>query len=400
MTRTYFHVDMDAFYASVEQRDNPALRGKPVIVGALPGHRGVVSACSYEARKYGVHSAMPISEAYRRCPHAEFVPVRMRRYQEVSRAIMAVFSDFTPEIQQLSVDEAFLDMTGTERLFGPPEVAARKLKDEVRATTELTISVGIACSKYIAKLASDYDKPDGLFRVEPGSEEEFVSRLSLRELWGVGSKMRSKLATLGISTVGDLKSYNERELASFLGQGAARYMYRAARGVDPGVYSPTRKSHSISSETTFERDVADQEILDRTLLQLCHTVTFRLLDEGKRSKTVSVKLRFTDFKTVSAQTTMPHWVSSADELYQVSRKLLGSRRPPGDALRLLGVGYSNVESDSGSEQQELFELPDARRRKVEEAVLQLRRKNARIQKASLLNHENRRGPSPDRDPLD
>ena len=390
MTKTYFHVDMDAFYASVEQRDNPELRGKPVVVGALPGHRGVVSACSYEARTYGIHSAMPISEAYRRCPDAAFVPVRMGRYQEVSRTIMEMFSSYTPDVQQLSVDEAFLDMTGTERLFGKPEDAGRRLKEEVRGATGLTISVGIATSKYIAKLASDFDKPDGLFRVPADGEESFVAGLSLRDLWGVGTKMRAKLAGLGISTIGDIKSYSERELESLLGTGAARYIYRAARGVDPGVYGPTRKSHSISSETTFEKDVADDEIIERTLLELCHTVTFRLMDEGKRSKTVAIKVRFADFRTVSAQVTLPHWVSSAEELYDASLSLLRSRRQAGQELRLVGVGFSNVERDTGGDQQELFELPNDRRRKVAEAVLQLRKKNARIEKASLMRRDSKR----------
>lgn len=387
--KTYFHVDMDAFYASVEQRDDPNIRGKPVIVGASPGHRGVVSACSYEARKFGVHSAMPISEAYRRCPHAVFLPVRMRRYQEVSRTVMAIFADYTPVIQQLSVDEAFLDMTGTERLFGPPEEAAARLKEDVREKTGLTISVGIASSKYIAKLASDYGKPDGLCRVEPGREEEFVGKLSLRELWGVGSKMRSRLATLGITTISDLKSYTERELATLLGQGAARYIYRAARGTDPGVYGESRKSHSISSETTFEHDVTDRQVLDRTLLHLCHTVMFRLLDEQKRSKTVSVKVRFSDFRTVSAQSTLSHWVTSAEELYHEALELVASRKPPNEPVRLIGVGLSNVERESGRDQQELFELPDDKKRRVEEAVLRLKKRHAQIQKASLLERGER-----------
>jgi DNA polymerase-4 len=376
---------MDAFYASVEQCDNPDIRGKPVVVGARPGHRGVVSACSYEARRFGIHSAMPISEAFRRCPDAVFLPVRMARYQEISRRIMSIFADYTPSVQQLSVDEAFLDMTGTERLFGPPTAAAAALKRAVRDATGLTISVGIASSKYIAKLASDYDKPDGLYQVEPGGEEEFVGNLTLRDLWGVGSKMRSRLATLGISTISDLRSFTERELTSMLGAGAARYIYRVARGIDPGIYTEARKSHSVSSETTFEHDVADREIIEKTLLHLCHTVTFRLLEEGKRSKTLAVKLRFSDFRTITAQTTLSHFISSAEELYHEAGKLLQDRRAPDQPLRLLGVGFQNVQSGRGADQEELFELPDDRKRKVEEAVLRLRNKNAPIQKASLLN---------------
>ena len=236
MTPVHFHVDMDAFYASVEQQDNPQYRGKPVIIGASPRQRGVVSACSYEARKYGVHSAMPISQAYRRCPAGVYLPVRMKRYQEVSKQIMALFDRFTPRVQQISVDEAFLNMTGTERLFGPPRKTAEELKEEVRGKTGLTISVGVATNKFLAKIASDLEKPDGLCIVAPGKEEQFIMDLPLKNIWGIGKKTLERLEELNITTTATLKSFSKALLVSMLGKGAGEYLFQAARGKDPGIF--------------------------------------------------------------------------------------------------------------------------------------------------------------------
>ncbi|MCI0479004.1 DNA polymerase IV, partial [Candidatus Uhrbacteria bacterium] len=213
----FMHVDMDAFYASVEQHDNPAYQGKPVVVGALPGHRGVVSACSYEARTYGIHSAMPISEAYKLCPRAIYLPVRMERYQELSSRIMQILSRFTPDLQQMSVDEAFLDLSGTERLLGPPAQIARRIKEMVCEQTGLTISIGVAPSRYLAKLASERNKPDGLYIVEPGQEAEFVAALPLRKLWGIGKKTLGRLNSAGIHTVSGLRNHSRAELTELLG---------------------------------------------------------------------------------------------------------------------------------------------------------------------------------------
>ena len=252
-----FHVDMDAFYASVEQNDHPEYRGKPVIIGARPGTRGVVSACSYEARKFGVHSAMPISRAYRLCPKGIYLPVRMKRYQEVSARIMELFGDFTPVVRQISVDEAFLDMTGTRRLFGDPEEAARAIKERVRTETGCTISIGIASNHYVAKMASEYGKPDGLYRVEEGREEEFLDKLRLGDLWGVGGKTLERLEELNITTVSRLREFSEGILSSMLGKAAGAYLYSAARGRNPGVFSEEPKSRSISNEITFPEDTRD-----------------------------------------------------------------------------------------------------------------------------------------------
>lgn len=381
------HVDMDAFYASIEQHDNPEYREKPVIVGAAPGHRGVVSACSYEARPFGIHSAMPINQAYRLCPHGVYLPVRMYRYQEVSRRIMAILAEYTPTLQQMSVDEAFLDLTGTRRLLGDPEDVGRTIKARVREETGLAISVGIAPSHYLAKLASEVDKPDGFYVVRPGQEADFVARLPLKAMWGVGKKMLARLHALGIETVAQLREYTREELAVELGAGAAHYLYAISRGVDPGLYSEARSSHSISGERTFEHDVTSPDALDRALLEIAHTCTFRLMDEGGHSRTVTLKLRLTDFTTFTLRRTLAHEVTSADELYRSARELLRSKWDRVTPVRLVGCGLGNVESGPPDGQQDLFDQSSEKRMKLEQAVYRLRRQGLRVKKARLLDED-------------
>ncbi len=377
---------MDAFFASVEQLDNPDCRGKPVIVGAAPGRRGVVSACSYEARAFGIHSAMPISEAVRRCPNGIYLPVRMERYHEVSERVMAVFAGFTPVVQQMSVDEAFLDMTGTERLFGPPLSSGRLLKTTVRDSEGLAISVGIAPSRYIAKLASARSKPDGLIEVIPGEEARFVSTLRLRDLWGVGKKTLERLAAEGIQSIAELFEYDIEQLGSLFGEAAGSYLFHVCRGIDPGIFVGEPKSRSISAETTFERDVNDAQTISRTLLELCQTVTFRALSEGVRSRTVAIKVRYWDFTTTSAQKTLTHRLASARETHRVAMELLRSRWDGRTTLRLLGVGFANLEIEGREAQPELFPEDDEKDRRVEKAVLGLKERfgHLPVQKASLI----------------
>lgn len=387
MTPVFLHVDMDAFYASVEQNDDPSLRGRPVIVGARPGHRGVVSACSYEARVFGVHSAMPINQAYRLCPDGVFLPVRMARYQEVSHQIMAILREFTPTLQQMSVDEAFLDLTGTRRLLGEPLDVARRIKQTVRDQTGLTISVGIATSRYLAKLASEVDKPDGLHQVEAGREEEFVARLPLSALWGVGKKMLARLNALGIRSVMQLREYGRTELAALLGDGAAHYLYSVCRGVDPGLYGENRGSHSISGERTFEHDVTSADALDRALLETAHTCMFRLMDEGGHSRTATLKLRLGDFTTTTQRRTLDHEIGSADELYRVARSLLYGKWDRITPVRLIGCGLGNVESGTADAQRDLFDSTDEKRMRVERAIHRLRKQGLSVKKARLLDNE-------------
>ncbi|NBC30163.1 MAG: DNA polymerase IV [Spirochaetes bacterium] len=383
----YFHVDLDAFYASVEQLDTPAYRGKPVVVGAKPGSRGVVSACSYEARRFGIHSAMPISEAYRRCAHAVFLPVRMDRYHEMSRIVMTILANFTPHIQQISVDEAFLDMTGTERIFGPPEQAAMEIKRRIREETGLAITVGGGSSRYIAKLASAYDKPDGRHIVPPGEEESFVGDLDLDNLWGLGRKTLGRLKAFNITTVAELKALSKPELRGYFGEASGEYLYRAARGVDPGTFAGRTKSHSLSSERTFQDDVANPEAISGVLLSLAHEVMFRVMADNAEGRTVQVKYRSSNFDTKTARRTLAHPVSSGEELYEVARELLFARWDGRTKLRLLGVGVSGVEPEGSENQGELFVADQERRREVEKAVLALKQKfkGTRIEKARFIN---------------
>ena len=391
--KVYFHVDLDAFYASAEQLDQPEYRGKPVIIGALPGTRGVVSACSYEARKFGVHSAMPISQAYKRCPDGIYLKPRMHRYSELSKEVMALFEQFSPEIRQISIDEATLDMTGTGRLFGPPESAAKLLKERVKVKTGLIISVGIAPNRYLAKLASEFDKPDGLYRVESGSEEKFLDKLSLKELWGIGEKTLSKLKDVGITRVPDLRGYTEPLLQSMLGKAAGSYLYRVVRGINPGIYNIAPKSRSISSELTFGADTKNRDAVKRALLDLSHQVMFRSIDENFKSKTIHLKLRLSDFSTTTSQTTLGHAVSSAEEVYDTVLALLKKRWNGTDAVRLVGVGLTSSETAEEPEQAELFGDSYGKKNKVESAVLSYHKskKGGRIVKASLLKGNSRSG---------
>jgi DNA polymerase-4 len=387
--KVFFHVDLDAFFASVEVHDRPELKGKPVIVGALPGHRGVVSSCSYEARKLGVRSAMPISQAYRRCPHGIYIPVRMERYLECSQAVMNVLASYTPEFQQISVDEAFLDMSGTERLLGDPSQVGRQIKDRVLSETGLTLSIGIAPNKYLAKLASESCKPDGLARVAPGQELEFLDGLPLSKLWGVGEKTRQRLAELNITTVPALRQVPEDILCSMMGEASGRYLHRAVRGVDPGIYSLQPKSHSVSSETTFETDLKNPEAIKRALLELAEQVMYRLMREGQKSNTVVLKLRTQDFTTSQAQRTVKHWLTSSDEIHRLAVALLEQKWNGSTPIRLVGVGVDHVVGPGEGVQQELFEDELAKKRKVEEAVTRIREKidGVTLTKASLLERK-------------
>jgi DNA polymerase-4 len=367
---TVFHVDMDAFYASVEQLDHPELRGEPVLVGG-DGNRGVVAACSYEARRFGIHSAMPMAEARRRCPAARIVPVRMQRYREMSNTIMGMFADYTPSVQAISVDEAFLDMTGTERLFGAPRGVAQRIKRDVRRETGLTISVGIGPSRFIAKLASDVDKPDGLFEVKPGDEADFVLSLSLKDLWGLGASTRRRLEALGIRSVADLRSQRPETLRGHFGASTGTFLAAVALGEDPGIYSGEGGRHSISAEETFERDIADTEALRHQLILLSDEVFHRSIAEGWRGRTVQVKYRFPPFDTHTASRTLPRQLSSSRELADLAMHLLEDRR--GDRpLRLVGVGLSGTREEAPDPQGELFAATEAP--PVDPTIVELRRR--------------------------
>lgn len=356
----FFHVDLDAFYASVEQVDNPELAGKPVIVGGCAGRRGVVSTCSYEARAFGVHSAMPGAEARRLCPQGIFVPVRMARYVEVSRMIMSIFGTYTPDVQQVSIDEASLDMTGTERLWGPPRDAARIIQRDVYETTGLTISIGIASNRYVAKIASGLEKPSGLVVVEPGSEAGFMASLPLDKLWGAGHKTRQLLARAGIHTIGQLSSTPGHILETVCGQGCAGFLSKAALGIDPGMYAADPSSRSFSTELTLEYSLGRREDIEPILLGMAEELIGRLYDDGSSSRCAVLKIRYDDFETVSMQETGPAPYVSSGQLYATAMRLFDAKWK-GEAIRLIGLGVSGLQKGKG--QGDLFDVNDRERNK-------------------------------------
>lgn len=385
MGSVFFHIDLDAFFASVEILDNPEYRGKPLIIGT-PGPRHVASTCSYEARKYGVHSAMPMTEALRLCPNAICIPGRMHRYSEMSRRVMGIISSFAPGFLQVSVDEAFLDLTGMERIYPLPGKAARKLKDEIRKETGLTASIGVASSRFVAKLASDYRKPDGLTIVPRGKEEEFVSAVGLRKLWGIGDSMYQSLIRKGITSVEILRKYDENDLKHFFGESNGHYLHLVARGIDPGIYQGEAKSRSISAERTFYPDVFGYDALDSYLLEMSQEVMFRALDEKKVPRSVSIKLRYGDFTTISIQTTPVKPIYSSIDVYNISRELLRSKYN-GSGVRLIGVALQSIYDGSDVEQQDFFSEKEEKERKLEKTIIELKKKGSKLVKARNLKEE-------------
>ncbi len=367
------HVDMDAFYASVEQRDDPALRGKPVIVGGSAEGRGVVSAASYEARKYGVRSAMPTVTARRLCPHGVFLPVRMSRYVAVARQLRSIFHAFTPLVEPLSLDEAFLDVRGCEGLFGPAPDIARQIKERVRQETELTASVGVACNKFLAKLASDLRKPDGLVVIEPENVRAVLDPLPVGKLWGVGAKGEKRLFALGIRTFGQLAALPEEVVVGHFGE-AGRQLRELAHGRDDRAVVPDSEARSISTETTFPRDVGRRETLRAYLLELVEELGVRVRAAGVLCRTVDLKVRTSEFTTFSRSQTLPEPTDLTARLWEAAVGLF-ERRVPDDwlPLRLLGAGATNL-TRGGAVQGHLFEEDWRRKqRALDRAVDSIRR---------------------------
>ncbi|MBQ0166075.1 MAG: DNA polymerase IV [Treponema sp.] len=380
----YLHVDLDAFFASVEVLDNPELKGKPLIVGGLPGERrSVVSTCSYEARKYGIHSAMPVNRAYELCPQAIFVHGRMQRYHEKSQEVMSVFREFSPDVFQMSVDEAFIDITGTEMLFGPPENLAKTLKQRVLEKTGLTVSVGIASNRYVAKIASGLKKPDGLCYVPEGQEEQFMLSLPLDKLWGIGTKSRERLNGCGIFTIPEIHSISETALKELFGEASGTFLYKSVRGMDVEHFGDETKSRSLSAERTFCFDLSDMYSIETELLHLSYDVMFRVLHEKVNSKTVSLKIRYEDFTTVTVTESSSRIVSSIEDLFERSCRLFQKKYERGRGIRLLGLGLQNLNDGLESEQAELFDFGEKKQRSVEQTVLKLHQKNpsAKLKKA-------------------
>jgi len=330
---------MDAFYASVEQRDRPELRGLPVIVGASPGGRGVVSTASYEARRFGVRSAMPISRAVRLCPHGVYLPVDMDKYQRVSAEIMAILDDFSPLVEPVSVDEAFVDLSGTTALFGPPDEAVRRIKTRIRADTGLTASAGLAANKFVAKVASDLRKPDGLVIVPSGAEAGFLAPLPVERLWGVGKVLAETLATMGIATIGQLQGIPAATLARRFGE-HGRQLHDLAFGRDDRPVEPSTPAKSIGAETTFGVDCRDPERLRRTLRRHAERVARQLREEHLAGARVTLKLRYADFRTLTRSHTGDPTQDGLD-LYRRALTLL-DREAVSEPVRLIGLSASSL----------------------------------------------------------
>jgi len=336
---TIAHVDMDAFYASVEQRDRPDLRGLPVIVGASPGGRGVVSAASYEARRFGVRSAMPISRAVRLCPQGVYLPVDMDKYQRVSAEIMAILREFSPLVEPVSVDEAFIDLAGTETLFGPPAEAVRTIKTRIRAETGLTASAGLAANKFVAKVASDLRKPDGLVIVPAGTEASFLAPLPVERLWGVGRVLAEALASMGIATIGQLQGMPPSTLGRRFGE-HGRHLHDLAFGRDERTVEPSTAAKSIGAETTFGVDCTDAERIRRTLRRHAERVARQLREERLSAARVTLKLRFADFRTLTRSHTGDP-TRDGLELYRRALAML-DREGVSEPVRLIGLSASSL----------------------------------------------------------
>ncbi len=387
---------MDAFYASVETRDDPSLRGRPVCVGGAANQRGVIAAASYEARKFGVHSAMPTAEALRLCPDLVLLPANFDKYTRESQKIMTIFQRYTPVVEPLSLDEAFLDAAGTERLFGDAVMIGRSIKEDILRETGLVASVGVAPTKFLAKLASDLDKPDGFRVIQPDEIRDVLDPLPVSKIFGVGPRTAKRLESLGVRTVADLASRSRYDVLREFGASGA-WIHDLAHGIDPRRVTARRVEKSHGMERTFAEDIADREELRLLLYEFCEEVSYDLRHRGLRGRTVTLKARFSDFKTVTRSKTVDLPINLGKRIYSIARELL--ERTPDRPLRLLGVSISNLtdvrapvqaglfgglDNDAGESEEKLL--------KSSEAVDRLRERYGRgtIVPASLLGRDAKR----------
>ncbi len=379
-----FHVDMDAFYASVEQRDAPELRGKPVIVGGTR-RRGVVAAASYEVREFGVHSAMPMTQALRRCPHAVVISPRMKVYVEESRKIMEVLGNYSPHVEPLSLDEAFVDMTGTQRLFGPPlEAAAAIRRDIAEATDGLTASVGIASNKFLAKLASDLDKPDGMTLVPIGGESAFIAPLPIRKIWGVGKKTGAKMEEYGFRTIGDIARTSPDELRRLFGEKFGVHVHRLANGVDARRVTSGGKRKSVGSESTLSYDISGRAAVERELRDRCETVARHLRNKKLRAASVRVKVRYTEtFSLQTRQGPLPHPCDDSKTLWETAVQLLDELELD-EPIRLVGAAAFDLSDAEGLAQLDLFAVKGEKTSRLEHTMDEIR---ARFGEAGIKRGE-------------
>jgi DNA polymerase-4 len=354
--RAILHVDMDAFFAAIEVLDNPELRGKPVVVGGAPEKRGVIAAASYEARKYGVHSAMSSFRAKKLCPQAIFVKPRGRRYMEISNRIFEIFRSYTPLVEPISIDEAFLDVTGCRQLFGDAVMIGRQIKQRILDEVGLVASVGVAPNKFLAKLASDLEKPDGFCIIKEGEAEALLAELPIGRLWGIGKKSQQKMAKLGVHKIGDLFTLSREKLEAHFGIHTSKLL-RLAKGIDNRPVVTDREAKSIGAETTFPKDISDSNVLCAHIDRLVERISKRLRKDLFLANTVQLKARYADFTTVTRAITLAAPTCSTKDIQKAARELLLKRLGrKGRSLRLIGVSLSNLvpqEEETG----ELFRDP-------------------------------------------
>jgi DNA polymerase-4 len=341
---TILHVDMDAFFASVTERDHPELKGKAVVIGA--GVRGVVTSANYEARKFGIKAAMPVGRAQRLAPHAIFIPPDHKRYSEVSEHVMEIFHSFTPLVEPISLDEAFLDVTKAKRLLGDGRAIATAIRAKVEAQEGITCSVGIASSKFIAKLASQRCKPNGILEIPDERVLTFLHPLPVSALWGVGPKTNEALERLGLHTVGDIAQTPEQTLIRALGQAAGQSLYELAWGRDDRDVIPEEPDKSISAAETFDRDIDDPEIIAKEILRMCERASSRMRERSLFAKTITLKIRFADFTTINRSKTLPLPIDTTHEIYEIAKGLYEALSIGRARIRLVGVSLENLHTDS------------------------------------------------------
>ncbi|MDA3900878.1 MAG: DNA polymerase IV [Spirochaetes bacterium] len=393
MKRVIIHIDMDAFFAAVEQNDHPEYRQKPIVIGSDPEKgkgRGVVSTASYEARKFGIRSAMPISEAYLRCPNAVFLRGNMKRYKAVSDQIMAIFRSYSPLVEPISLDEAFLDCSGCQQIFGSPKEIAQKIKDHIFQQTGLTSSAGISSVKSVAKIASDMQKPDGLTICPAGNEINFLKDLSISRLWGVGKKSFATLSGLGLNRIGDISSRKRHDMELILGKSGGE-LWDLACGIDNRpVYGENWQRKSISEEITFREDKKSFDEIILTLKYLCDNISYLMSCEGCKARTVSLKLRFDNFETITRSKTLDECTRAYNIIFSIIKEMLERAFIIGRKIRLVGVSMSNLEFGVYETQPELFSGQDTET--IQEAVLDsvindLKTKyGKKIKRATLLHN--------------
>lgn len=366
--RQMLHIDMDAFYASVEQRDCPELQGRPVLVGGAADRRGVVAACSYEARQFGIHSAMPMSQAHRLCPRAIVLPVRMSKYIEVSKQIHRIFQNYTPKIEPLSIDEAFLDVTGCTLLLGSAIIIGKKIKDEIKTQTGLTASVGVAPNKFLAKLASDLEKPDAFVSITGQNKQQVLDSLPVSKIWGIGRVTNKSLEQIGIHTVKQLRTTPITTLSPIF-KSQTEEMLRLARGVDERDIITSHETKSLSAEKTFSRDVEDKDTLLEVLQNQVEEVSHRLRAEKLHARTINLKLRNGEFKTITRNSTLDEPAQTTKRLWEEAKGVfLNWFGSSPEALRLLGFGTSNFVLEDSWEKS-LFPDPEEEKQKRIDAVV-------------------------------